>query len=89
MVSKERAQWLAQYVHLDLKKVPLAWWKWGVNYELANLAETERVGGRVLYTNERDLLAARIAIEHLKMYPDYYQRVKRMEDAAIRYWRNM
>lgn len=45
------------------------------------------MGIKVELEHTRDpKVALQIALDHLEEYPDYYTRLKRMEDAAEKYW---
>lgn len=37
-------------------------------------------------TNDEPLITAKIALAHLKEFPDYYTRLEKMEDEAEEYW---
>lgn len=39
-------------------------------------------------TNDDLLLTAKIALAHLLEYPDYYERLQKLEEKAEKYWKN-
>lgn len=90
-VSKKRAQSLAADLGVDVNKVGgVEWWQYAVNSELAPLvmlSHHSQVNAR--YDIEIDEVAALLAASKLQQYPDWYERLKKVEDDAIRYWRNM
>ena len=43
---------------------------------------------RTNVTNDDLMKTGKIALAHLLEYPDYYTRLKKMEDAAEKYWKN-
>ena len=68
----------------------------GVNWEIYDI-EQFRVGMDVEYehgshdlqtdvTNDDPIVTGRIALAHLKEFPDYYERLDRMEAEAEREW---
>jgi len=44
--------------------------------------------GQTNVTNDDDLLTGKIALAHLKEFPDYYTRLSAMEKEAKEYWAN-
>lgn len=90
VVSKEEAVALANVVKLDLKKFNIKWWKYGLQSELDTLQVLLR-SGSVSLSEHADVkqLAASVAYERIIRFPDYYERLKRMDDEMIIYWRNL
>lgn len=90
-VSQKRAQALADNLGVVVEKVGgLEWWQYGINSELAPLvmlSHHTQVGAH--YDISLEEVAALMAATKLAQYPDWYERLKKVEDDAIRYWRNM
>jgi hypothetical protein len=40
-------------------------------------------------TDDDEILTAKIALAHLREYPDYYTRLEKLEDEAEQYWSNI
>ncbi len=89
-MDEKRAEELARVLRVDLTVVPPEWWRYGVQTELEALSLLLSTGAVTLTgTVPKDEVAARYAIEKLKRYPDWYQRLRKCEDGALRYWRQM
>ena len=68
----------------------------GVNFNMISvetlykgvLVEFEHgyVSPKTNITNDSLLLTTKIALAHLEEYPDYYERLERLEQQAKRYW---
>jgi Protein of unknown function (DUF5661) len=49
--------------------------------------EARRVGDAIgIVTHDDPILTGKIALAHMKEFPDYYERLKRMEREAERDW---
>lgn len=81
-ITDQQAIMYAQKVGLDLKKYPLPLWKFAMEVEL----EHGSVDPRTNVTNNDLLMTAKIALAHIIEIPDYYQRLKIMEQEAEDYW---
>ena len=92
-LTEARARELATHFSIDLSLVGgIEWWVYGVETEMANLHFALTAASSGLHLDSAtplDELAARVAIRKLQLYRDWYQRLKRTEDAAIKYWRQM
>ncbi len=76
MIDLKISKKLALIFKIDLKIVGVKQWHRGLNIELEHRD----------ITNENLILTAKIAIAHLKEYPDYYKRLMRLEKNAENYW---
>lgn len=90
-VSKRRAQELADELGVVVDKVGgITWWQYAVNSELAPLTLlAHHKDVQAQYERSLDEVAALLAATKLQQYPDWYERLKKTEDSAIRFWRNM
>jgi hypothetical protein len=84
-IGKKLAQDLAKQFHIDLHIIPLDVFQYGLNVELEH---GSKFGTLSNITNDDLLTTTRIVIAHLLEYPDYYQRLKKMETMADQYWSN-
>lgn len=71
-------QKLAKIYKLNLKKVPLEYFKKGI---LAELEHKDITHGDIDTT-------VKIVLAHLKEFPDYYQRLEKLEKSAEKFWKN-
>lgn len=77
------AKKLAKDLGLNLRKVPLTQWTFGLKVEL----EHGTVRDLTNVTNDDLVVTAKIALAHLLEYPDYYVRLKKMEREAEKFWK--
>lgn len=62
---------------IDFTVVSKRDWNFGMNVELEH--------GDI--TSEDPLMTGKIALAHVREYPDYYTRLRKMEDDAEKYWK--
>ena len=84
-ISQDKVKLLAKKYKIDLNKVPLTWLTKGVNIELEHGSKISKMTN--VTKNSLDL-TFKIALAHLLEYPDYYQRLDKMEKKAEKYWKN-
>lgn len=78
------AKKLAKDLGLNLRKVPLSQWTFGLKVEL----EHGKAGIELTnVTNDDLMMTAKIALAHLLEFPDYYARLKKMETEAEKFWK--
>lgn len=68
------------------------WHAFGVEQFLSGLEVELEHGARdpeTNVTNDDPLLTGKIALAHLKEFPDYYTRLSAMEKEADKYWANV
>lgn len=82
-VTKKVAKELANYLNIDLRKVSLKTWMYALKVELEHGTEFSISN----VTNNDLLMTAKIALAHLLEFPDYYQRLKKMEKDAKQFWK--
>ncbi|WP_298845262.1 DUF5661 family protein [Clostridium sp.] len=69
----------------------IKWIKFNVEQFRKGMVVELEHGGIDLSTNVTDddsLITGKIALAHLKEYPDYYTRLEEMENTAEKYWKN-
>lgn len=81
-ITPIQAKKMASTLGLNLRKVPLKQWTYGMNVEL----EHGYINRLTNVTDDDLLLTAKIALAHLLEYPDYYVRLKKMETTAKKEW---
>ena len=83
-ITETEAKMLADKLNVDLSVLSLEMWIYAIDVELEH-------GSRNLITNVTDdnlEITAKIALAHLLEFPDYYTRLKQMEEDADLYWEN-
>lgn len=87
----EQEQFTSEQAKTCGDKLGLAWDKFDVEqFRMGMNVELEH-GSRSPMTNVTDddaLVTAKIALAHLNEFPDYYTRLKKMENEADAYWGN-
>lgn len=80
--SPEQAKQYGEKLGIDWSKFDVEQFRMGMDVELEH-------GTRDAHTNVTDddiLVTAKIALAHLNEFPDYYTRLKKMEDEAEAFW---
>lgn len=82
--SKEEAAAIALLLGIDFakNKFDLNEFWMGVNTELEHGKQSSQTD----VTGDNPLVTGKIALAHLNEYPDYYKRLKRLEEEAKAYW---
>ena len=73
---------IGNYFKINWKVIPKSIWKYGLEVELEHGKRNKLTN----ITNDNLYKTARIVIAHLSEFPDYYQRLKKMEKGADKYW---
>jgi hypothetical protein len=84
-ITKSVAIKMAKKFNLNLNVIDIKYFTFGLNVELEH---GKKLGKMVNITNNDLLLTAKIAIAHLMEFPDYYERLYKMENKAEKYWKN-
>lgn len=82
-VTNLQAMKIAKELKINLEVVPLEIFKYGLHVELEH---GKRLGRVTNVTKDNLHLTGKIVLAHLLESPDYYQRLKRMEATADKYW---
>jgi DNA-directed RNA polymerase alpha subunit len=80
----DQAKKLGEELRIDWSKFDVEQFRMGLDVEL----EHGTVDPQTNVTNNDPSTTAKIALAHLKEFPDYYTRLKAMEVEAERYWEN-
>jgi len=76
------AKTIGDELRVDWSRVDLEQFRMGLEVELEHGARDPDTN----VTNNDPLLTGKIALAHLKEFPDYYTRLAAMEEAADAYW---
>jgi len=82
-ISRSDAKKLASKYKINLNIVPLDMWHYGLGIELEH---GTKMGKLTDITHDDINITAKIVIAHLKEFPDYYERLIKMEQEADKYW---
>jgi hypothetical protein len=80
--TSEEARRIGDQIGVDWDKIPLEEFRMGLAVELEH-------GVHDVQTNVSDddeIVTGKIALAHLKEFPDYYTRLEQMEQEAEAYW---
>jgi hypothetical protein len=80
--SAEEAKGIGDQLGIDWSEIPLDEFRQGLSVELEHGAHDPQTD----VTNDDPLMTGKIALAHLKEFPDYYTRLGRMEAEAEDYW---
>ncbi len=80
--TQQEAKRIGTLLGVDWKLVDVEQFRMGLEVELEHGARDLETN----VTNDNDLLTGKIALAHLKEFPDYYTRLKKLEDEADAYW---
>jgi hypothetical protein len=83
-ITKTQSRNLAKKLNINLDIIDFEEWNFGLNVELEH---GKKFGSIVNITNNNLEMTAKIAIAHLLEFPDYYKRLKKMEEKADIYWK--
>ncbi len=82
-ITKKQALILAKKFRINLDVIDFDFWVYGLNVELEH---GSLLGSLTNITNDNLIITAKIATAHLIENPLYYQRLKKMELSAEKYW---
>lgn len=82
VIDEKVALKLANKYRVDLNIIPLDIWQYGLNVELEHGTRNKITN----ITKDDVYVTAKIALAHLIEFPDYYQRLRKMESEAEDYW---
>jgi hypothetical protein len=81
-ISVEDARWIGEELGVDWRVLSIDEFRHGMEVELEH-GRRNRVTN---VTNDDLLMTGKIALAHLAEFPDYYQRLAKMEAEAHAYW---
>jgi hypothetical protein len=80
--TQEQALKLGEELGIDWSSFDVEQFRMGMDVELEHGAHDPITN----VTNNDPLMTAKIALAHLKEFPDYYTRLEKMEDEAEAFW---
>ncbi len=80
--TADEAKRIGEALSIDWAKVRLEEFQAGLGVELEHGARDPQTN----VTNDDEVLTGKIALAHLKEYPDYYTRLEQLEKDAEEYW---
>lgn len=81
--TKKEAGAIGKKLGIKWKNFDVDQFRRGMNVEL----EHGKINSKTNVTNDNHLITGKIALAHLNEFPDYYDRLEKMEKAAEKYWR--
>ena len=82
LFSLEKAKQIGDAFGIDWNKVDIEQFRMGLEVELEHGARDPETN----VTNNDPQLTGKIALAHLKEFPDYYSRLAKMEEEADEFW---
>lgn len=80
--SEEEARRIGDAIGVDWTRIPMEEFRMGLRVELEHGLHDDQTN----VTGDDELTTGKIALAHLKEFPDYYTRLRKMEDEADAYW---
>ena len=80
--TTEEAKKIGEELRIDWSKFDVEQFRMGMEVELEHGLRDANTN----VTNDDPLMTGKIALAHLNEFPDYYTRLKKMEDEAEEYW---
>jgi len=80
--SKEEVKEIGEKLGIKWDKFDVDQFRRGMNVELEHGSENSLTN----VTNDDSLVTGKIALAHLNEFPDYYDRLEKMEKEADRFW---
>jgi hypothetical protein len=81
--TTEDAKRIGKAIGVDFEKYDLEQFKTGLGVELEHGARD----GETNVTNDDEIMTGKIAFAHMKEFPDYYERLEKMEKEAEDFWK--
>ncbi len=83
--TDEEAKRIGDELGIDWDEVQLSEFRMGLEVELEHGSHDPETD----VTNNDELLTGKIALAHLREFPDYYTRLEKLEAEADEYWSNV
>lgn len=80
--STEEANKIGEALGIDWKNFDVEQFRMGLDVELEHGLRDPKTN----VTNDDPITTGKIALAHLNEFPDYYTRLKKMEEEAEEYW---
>lgn len=82
--TAEQAKSIGEQLGIDWSRFDVEQYRMGMDVELEHGLHDPETN----VTNDDALTTGKIALAHLKEFPDYYTRLEKMEKEAEAYWEN-
>ncbi len=82
--SYEEAKKIGESLEIDWTKFNVEQFRMGMEVELEHGLRDLKTN----VTNDDPLVTGKIALAHLNEFPDYYTRLKKIEEEGEKYWEN-
>ncbi|NLV22722.1 MAG: hypothetical protein GXY49_12205 [Syntrophomonadaceae bacterium] len=82
--TAEQAKSIGEQLGIDWSKFDVEQFRMGMDVELEHGLHDPETN----VTGDDALITGKIALAHLKEFPDYYTRLEKMEEEAEAYWEN-
>jgi hypothetical protein len=82
--SEEEAKKIGGQLGIDWTKFDVEQFRYGMDVELEHGTQDPATD----VTGDDPLVTGKIALAHLNEFPDYYTRLKKMEEEGEAYWEN-
>ena len=82
LFSKEEAKEIGEKLGIKWDKFDVDQFRRGMNVELEHGSQDSLTN----VTNDNSLVTGKIALAHLNEFPDYYNRLEKMEKEANKFW---
>ncbi|MBW2990686.1 hypothetical protein KY348_03210 [Candidatus Woesearchaeota archaeon] len=82
--TEQEAKEIGEHLGVKWDKFDVDQFRRGMDVELEHGTENDITN----VTNDDALMTGKIALAHLNEFPDYYDRLERMEEEAEKYWEN-
>ena len=80
--TKEEAKSIGEELSITWDKFDIDQFRRGMNIELEHGVIDEKTN----VSNDDPLITGKIALAHLNEFPDYYDRLEKMEEEAHKFW---
>lgn len=81
-ITYEEAKRIGDRLGIDWNKVQLSEFRMGLGVELEHGSHDPETN----VTNNDEFLTGKIALAHLREFPDYYTRLEKLEEEADEHW---
>jgi len=81
--TKKEAKAVGDKIGIKWDKFDVDQFRRGMDVEL----EHGKINSKTNVTNSKPLITGKIALAHLNEFPDYYDRLEKMEKAAEKHWK--
>jgi hypothetical protein len=80
--TTEEARRVGEVIGVDWTRLNLEQFRFGMDVEFEHGSHDPQTN----VTNDDPIMTGKIALAHMKEFPDYYTRLEKMENEAERYW---